>query len=673
MSETTKIDTLIIGFGMTVIPLIRELERTGHPYKVISSGAGSIWDQLAAAGRLDFDMVSSYMSTFYSFELARTMDTASRYATAREFHEHIKRYQAQYGANVIEDWVTSVENRETGSVVHTRSGTVYEARHVVFATAFRRRVHDAILDYDFDAARGRTIVVTHMGDSSNLIIAKLIANGNRIILVNNGFFCLDKLIYDRGKAFALDELEMHNIGNLSGFLYKMVLPQGQILATSSPVACKPFFGSNLFIKYPLTRRNLDLTPALNMRRGSPFTPTLPNGLKIIKYWPIDSYKHSFEDKLEESIESGFLLNDIAYLIDRKLVELWPQEEAVIDRESRVVRWKGQTVGYDDIIEGDQELPALPPIVIDRAGQPNCLYQYFHRDCFMGVMPRDLRGTYMLGYTRPMTGGLNNLSEMQCLLIHKMITDDARRNDITRNLDERIDAYNREHYPSARRIGADNLVFYGQFCERIARLLGIESRLRDCRSFEDVSLHYFFPNNPSKYRRTGPYAVEGLTEFVRKMHRAHDGFALLKHQLLNYILLVITSVTALVMLYRAELVPLPVLVILLLLVFFSPVLPLVNTNANRILVTTNILMMMGLGLTIVLGHPLVPLGSLMLDFFIVYVCRKLRVSRVFFNDMRYKDKPEHDEFFRRYCKTFRKVFDERARKRAEARSAETPAG
>jgi hypothetical protein len=587
----------------------------------------------------------------------------SRYPTSREYHEHIKRYKAEYGANVVHDWVTKVESRETGSLVHTKSGTVYEARHLVFATAFQRKIHQPLFEYDFSQARGKTIVLTHMGDSTNLVIAKLFAGGNRIILVNNGFFCLDKLITDRGTSYALDDVEMHNIRNVSRFLYKTVLPQGQILAQSNPKLSKPFLGSNFFIKHPHSLRNLDLTPALNMGRGSPFTE-LPNGLKIIKYWPIDAYKELFGDRLEESIREGYLLNDIAYLIDRKLVELWPHQQVTIDRENRVVRWRDQIVRYDDIIDGDQEVPILPPIEIQPPGQPSHNYQYFHRECFLGVMPRELRNTYMLGYTRPMTGGLNNLSEMQGLFIHNLITDDAFRREISRNLDERIDAYNQEHYPSTLRIGADNLVFYGQYAERIARLMGIESRLSACRSLEDVSIHFFFPNTVSKYRRTGPYAVEGMDEVVRQIHRTHDGYAISRIQLLNYCLMVATAVIALVQLYRTQLVPMPffVLLLLLLLVFFGPVLPLVNTNSNRISRFTNVTLAIGLVLTFWLGHPLVPLGSLAFSFLAVYVGRRLGIGRAWFNDMHFKDKPEHDEFFRRYCEAFRKVFDERARAR-----------
>jgi hypothetical protein len=106
------------------------------------------------------------------------------------------------------------------------------------------------------------------------------------------------------------------------------------------------------------------------------------------------------------------------------------------------------------------------------------------------------------------------------------------------------------------------------------------------------------------------------------------------------------------------------VLLLLLVFFGPVLPLANVHSSRISGFTNVAMAIGLVLTFWLGHPLVPLASLGFNFFVIYLGRKLRISRAWFNDMRFKDKPEHDEFFRRYCEAFRKVFDARERARAE---------
>ncbi len=666
-NDCIKTPTLIIGFGLTAIPLVRELEREGREYTIISSG-NNVWSHLERVGRLDFDLVSSYLSSIFSFEQVESQITKSEYPTAREFHEFIVKYKEKYGSAVIDDWVTQIIDYESHSEVHTRSGQVYETENLVIATAFRRKIDTAIYNFDFAAAKNKTVVLNHMGDSSNLMVAKLIAGGNRIILLNNGFFCLDKMITHGGVAYGLDDIEMHNIGHASGYLYKVGLPQGQLVAASMPGLCKVFFGSNFFIKHPRASRDLDRTPALNVTRGSPFTPTIPNGIKVIKYWPIDVYKEMFEDSLEESIERGFLLNDITYLLEHGLVELWPHNECTLDRESSVVKWKDQVVQYDEIIEGDQEVPNIPPIVIKRPDQPDNLFQYDYRECFMGMMPRDLTNTYLLGHTRPMTGGLNNISEMQCLFTHKMLTDETFNAEITGNIGERIDAYNAERCVSQVRTGADNLLFYGQYTEGLGRLMGIHPRLSDCRSLEDLSIYYFFPNAACKYRQKGPYAVEGMSELIRKIHKEHNGYSVAKAQISNLALTLLTAIVGLVLLYLSDMIwfPLPLLIVTVLLLIATPVLSLINANSNRIAGLLNVVLVAALGLTAYTRNPLVPLGAVAFNFLLVFICRKLGVTRVWFNDMQHKSRETYGAFFDRYCEAYRTVT---ARRNANANAEE----
>ena len=136
----TSLEVLIIGFGLSAIPLIRELEKDGIDYAVVSGGDGSIWDKLEKHGRLDFDLVSSVHSSLYSFELVNR-DAKDRYPTSKEYSAFIKKYQTQYGSKLINDWVTHVENHSTHSVVHTKSGRIFEAKHLVIATAFKRRMN----------------------------------------------------------------------------------------------------------------------------------------------------------------------------------------------------------------------------------------------------------------------------------------------------------------------------------------------------------------------------------------------------------------------------------------------------------------------------------------------------------------------------------------------------
>src|SRR5436190_17084274 len=118
-ATTISTEVLIIGFGFAVIPLIRQLERDGINYAVVSNGDGSIWDNLERHGRLDFDLVSSMHTSLYSFELVNR-ETKDRYPTSKEFLAFIRKYLIQYSSKVLKDTVTSIAHYSSKSVVHTR-------------------------------------------------------------------------------------------------------------------------------------------------------------------------------------------------------------------------------------------------------------------------------------------------------------------------------------------------------------------------------------------------------------------------------------------------------------------------------------------------------------------------------------------------------------------------
>jgi len=142
--QVISTDVLIVGFGFSAIPLIRELERSSVDYIVVSNGDGSIWERLEKHGRLDFDLVSSMHTSLYSFELV-TREAEDRYLTSKEYLAFIRKYLSLYSSKVMKDWVTMVENHLSHSVVRTRSGTVFLAKHLVFSTAFRRRMNQLLV------------------------------------------------------------------------------------------------------------------------------------------------------------------------------------------------------------------------------------------------------------------------------------------------------------------------------------------------------------------------------------------------------------------------------------------------------------------------------------------------------------------------------------------------
>jgi hypothetical protein len=105
--STISTEVLIIGFGFSAIPLIRELEKDGINYAVVSNGDGSIWEKLERHGRLDFDLVSSMHSSLYSFELVNR-EAKDRYPTSKEFLAFIRKYLIQYSSKVLKDTVTFI-------------------------------------------------------------------------------------------------------------------------------------------------------------------------------------------------------------------------------------------------------------------------------------------------------------------------------------------------------------------------------------------------------------------------------------------------------------------------------------------------------------------------------------------------------------------------------------
>jgi hypothetical protein len=647
-------EVLIIGFGFSAIPLIRELERDGIDYVVVSSGEGSIWDRLERHGRLDFDMVSSMHTSLYSFELVKR-DAGDRYLPSKEYHAFIKEYLNRYGSRLVRDWVTSVENRSSYSVVRTQSGRVFHAEHLVITTAFRRIMNRLLNEFDYASARNETIAITAMGDSVNLMISKLIPYDNRIVLITNGFMLLDKLSFYDGRSYTLDQLEYHNMRRVSYLLYRKTITTGLDFV----LLCRKLFKflslDHVYFKHPLAIRGFKLEVGLkNVFRHSP----VPNGIIAIKYWPIDSYQKLFDNEgLKQSIGDGYLFNDIAFFLEQGLVELWPKAETVIDREHCTIRWKDKVIQCDHILDADYEVPNLPEIVINREGAPRRRYAYVYRNNFMGVIPKDLSNVYLIGYTRPTTGGLNNIAEMQCLFTHKMIADPGFHGEIHANLEQRLRKYN-DYYQLLNTKGhSEHLVHYGFYTDDIARLMKINPRLSDCRSIRDLLIHYIFPNTAFKYRQSGPYKVDGVKEMVQRIYDDHRGFSVIVNYLLSYALLQLTAYVALILAYARQELSGIALAFLLIVVLLNPVTPFVAANGFGRNSYLNALMVAALGVTAYYGNPLIPVASLLAVFALTYVFHRLGWTRAPFNDLKNKKSPKYREFFRRYCDAFREVFSE----------------
>lgn len=492
------IDVIVVGFGFSAIPLLREMEATGTNYQVIADMGNTVWDGLSERNRLDFDLVSSYLTSYYSFDLAENFD-GDYYPRASEFYAMHKKWQKVYGSKVIRDVVTRVDNFADRSVVHTRSGGKINARHVVFATGFGRAILNDLAHADYDTPN-RTFLFDTMGDSANLMISHLIPTNAKIIVRTNGFHPRDKVLPAFGTTHTLDQLEFHNFRYVSHSLYGAIV-YGATRDRENPI----LIGD----QFPVSVRD----ESWNSSKSHPVS-----GAVAIKYWPIDEYSRKFGSNLAEAIERGYLLNDVSMWLHTGRVIVAPKDTPV-DFEKQTITYAGTERHFDRYVKGDVETPRLPPILIEGTTP----YEYVYRDNFMGVIPKALRNIYMLGFTRPYTGGLANIVEMQGLLVHKLVTQPEFHGRIHRNLSERITSYNEHYYGKSSARPFDHLVYYGFYTDDVARLIGIDLKPEDCKSIQDLMFYYAFPNNTFKYRLSGEYKVDGVDGLIEKVNHQFKDF------------------------------------------------------------------------------------------------------------------------------------------------------
>ena len=198
---------------------------------MLLSNGEPIWQQLAANDRLDFDLVSSFHASFYAQDQVAADVVENYYPTAREFHAYHERLFAKYRHKVLDERAVSVNNHGHYSHVHTESGTTYHASSVVFATGLGRPQNETIKDLDLSEIEGETLVFNGIGDTTNMMLAKAVPQGNEVVLLDNGFVNLDKYVVFEtpgpksqwylpifgvrtGKRYCLDlaQLEFHNVG-----------------------------------------------------------------------------------------------------------------------------------------------------------------------------------------------------------------------------------------------------------------------------------------------------------------------------------------------------------------------------------------------------------------------------------------------------------------------------
>jgi hypothetical protein len=290
------------------------------------------------------------------------------------------------------------------------------------------------------------------------------------------------------------------------------------------------------------------------------------------------------------------------------------------------------------------------------------YQYRFKGAYFGVVPENLRNVFLIGFTRPTTAGLATLAEMQCLFVHQMLAEPEFKASVYGNLGERIAKYNARHYYDEEDGPADHLVFFGTYVEDVARAMGINKTLGECKTRDERTKFLFFPNVPFKYRQSGKYQVEGCDRLVERIYQNHDRFWIHRASFWRVSMYRLLLLAAWTKLYIDGSLPLGGLLVLLAAtpVLFRGLQVLTGLLSASKKVDVFRLVYVASGVLSVLvfgGHALwfVLAG----EFVITALMRNLKPSwaRYVFGDLKVKSK--YGDFFRRYLEAFRRVAAERA--------------
>lgn len=261
-----------------------------------------------------------------------------------------------------------------------------------------------------------------------------------------------------------------------------------------------------------------------------------NGVIGVKHWPVDTYKLVNGGNLEAAIEQGTILNDPGLFIELGLMQHWKKDFCKIDTKEKTLKdtRTGRSATFDIFVDaGRREQPRVPPIVRVYADGTRVPFKHAVRDSLLGMVPKALSSVYMLGLMRPSSGGASNLSEMQALFIHKMITQEAFRQATYKDIEGKIADYN-ELYYKGKPLSTDNVVFYGLYVQDVANSMGLRRNWSDCISSNPLTtlnklrFELFYPCNPLKYRMEGEYRVDGAAELAKRIDEDMTYFLILPY-------------------------------------------------------------------------------------------------------------------------------------------------
>ena len=470
------VDVCVIGLGVSTLALVRSLEKSGHSFVVVSETDFGVWAALHARGD-DFDLLSSTALAAFSWW---DFDEGFDFFSASDYYARLEAdLSPAIRSRTIRDQAVGFEELDDGThVVRLRgSDTPIRCRHLVLNVT--QQLDYGVICDDLQRSleiRDKTVFIEGYGDTTNMLMARLMLGNNHVIFSTGHFQNLDKVFRTGAGPASNAPLDIYEP-------YQYLTPNNHERSTQSHLctAVAPYAEGRLGQAWRRATgidELLDVEDFFESQRPSTVASFWRRegcnagfGLPV-KYWPVDSYFHFFDSEYREGmLEQRMLLNDTYFfmLMGRVRVAHTSRIEWLDEHHLSL---GDETIEVHERMHSGMGVPG--PVEIDTStGQT---YRYDYRDNLHGLWSAERPQVYFLGGERPTTGAFASTAEIQCAFIFRLIDDPSFRQRMEGDYTRLHQSWVYNYLESGQGFeGLDHTQFTGVTNHELAKLMGVERR------------------------------------------------------------------------------------------------------------------------------------------------------------------------------------------------------
>jgi hypothetical protein len=304
--ESVKV--CVIGFGVSSLPLLRLLEKSNIPFRVVTEKFFGIWGALKESGD-NFDLLSTvHTATFSWWDDVPEFPFISAQEFARRLFNDITPTMRR---NTIQCKAYRYVRDSNGlcTVVGEDGAPLVTCEHLVITTT-QQIIPGEILKMCSDSLKmhNKTVLIEGYSDTSNMLMARLMLGNNNVIFKTNHFCNLEKMV--ALPSGAPEPYGPYDVYEEYWHLHDNNFARSNRSSFHSTVApYSDFWLSKAFRK----SSGLDklITPS-DFHRPVPSdawtfmkVSGISNGMGLpVKYWPVDAYFHYLEGLIICCVQSN---------------------------------------------------------------------------------------------------------------------------------------------------------------------------------------------------------------------------------------------------------------------------------------------------------------------------------------------------------------------------------